>query len=114
MAGGIAGHLAMMRSSGKLSKPSLQVNAYVNVGGQHEPDVTQYDKEELKRTKAEVAGIEQALENWVPEDVAARAKRSLEIDLRSKKARVEELKARISARVELEEPKEEDDEEEED
>lgn len=95
MAGAITGHLIGMSKQGKLGKPSLQVNASVSIPHAGMVSPAKYDKEDYARVEKELKAIKHALDNWVPEDVAARAKRSLEIDLKAKKARCEELKARI-------------------
>ena len=109
--GKIAGHLVGMGSTGKLSKPSLQISAYV--GSETPQEVgedTKWLKQDLKRCKDECAAIQKALDNWVPEDVAERAEKSLRKELKRQEARMAEIKARLDAAEDIEE---EDDEEEE-
>lgn len=108
MAGGIlTNHLTSMS---KKLKPSLQINAYMDsYGGPKEVDEAKYVKEDLKRCKEECAAIKKALRDWVPEDVAARAEKSLRTELKRKEARMAELEARLDG---LESEDEEDDEDE--
>ncbi len=96
--GEIAKHLMGLRGGGKLTKLSspLRVDASIEVGSKMMPSMSKYDKEEHARLKKEIAATKKALEDWVPEDVAARARKSLETNLRVKLARMEEVKARLS------------------
>lgn len=110
MKGGmIAGHLKSMAP--KL-KPTLRINAYVDsYGGPAEPtESDKYLKEDAKRYKAEIAQIEKALDEWVPEDVAARAEKSLRLELKRKKAELIRVKAQLDALSEVEEEDEDEDE----
>jgi hypothetical protein len=59
---------------------------------------TKYEKEEIKRLMAEIKGIDNALEEWVPEDVAEKAKRSLELERDAKLAHLAECKIRLKQR----------------
>lgn len=98
MRGGGIGAMLSNVGSGKITgKPSLKVNAYVNVPYKGESAIssTKYEREEYERTKKEVKAIESALENWIPEDVAERARKSLEAELEVKKAHALECKARL-------------------
>lgn len=81
---------------GKIKKPTLNIRAYVDVPSKNMPsESSKYEKEEYERTVKEVKAIERALDNWIPEDVADRAKKSLEGDLEVKKAHALECKARL-------------------
>lgn len=85
-------------ASGKANgKPKLSINAYVSVPYKNETAMpsSKYEKEEYERTMKEIRGIEQALENWIPEDVAERARKSLEAELEVKKAHANECRARM-------------------
>ena len=67
------------------------------------------DCEEHVRCKKQIDGIKKALDNWVPEDVAAQARESLENDLEDKKSRLDELASRIKrykSKTEKESPEE--------
>lgn len=106
-------------SSGRTGKPKLNVSAYVSVPYKGESAIpsTKYEKEEYERTLKEVKAIESALENWIPEDVAERARKSLEAELEVKRAHAQECKARLK-RLKVEssivEDKDDDEESEED
>jgi hypothetical protein len=108
--GKMATHLVGMSSNGRLSKPSLQISAYVGSDVPVEVDDRKYLKQDLKRCKEECAAIKKALDNWVPEDVAERAEKSLRKELKRKEAHMAELSARLDA---YEEEDEDEDEEEE-
>lgn len=103
----IAGHLVGM---GKKWKPTLQIHASVDA---YPPpmamDETKYLKKDLERYKEEIGHIEKALSEWIPEDVAERAEKSLRLELKRKKARIIEIKASLKALEEDDEEDEEDD-----
>lgn len=84
-------------ASGKIRKPRLSINAYVSVPykGESPMPSSKYEREEYERTLKEIKAIESALDNWIPEDVAERAKKSLEAELEVKKAHAQECKARM-------------------
>jgi hypothetical protein len=106
--GKMAEHLTSVSNGGRLKKPSLQIDAYVSAYPPPAPyDNTKYLKEDQKRLTKEVAAIKQALDNWVPEDVAERAEKSLRRSLKDKKAQLESIEEQLSEKDE-----EEDDEEE--
>jgi hypothetical protein len=110
--GKMANHLVGMSSNGRLSKPSLQIHAYVgNDVPQEVGEDTKWLKQDLKRCKQECAEIKKALDNWVPEDVADRAEKSLRKELKRKEARMAELSARLDAAQEDEEEDEDEEEE---
>lgn len=109
MHGEIASHLSGLK---KKWKPTLQVNAFVSEPMPEPVAETKYLREDLKRCKVECAAIQKALDNWVPEDVAARAEKSLRKELKRKHARMAELEARLDAVEESEEEDEEEDEDE--
>jgi hypothetical protein len=89
--------LKAVRAGGGLAgRSNLQVRATVEVPSKNMPVMsTKYDREEVSRLTKEIKGIQQALDEWVPEDVAARAKRSLELELQAKKARLIESRIRV-------------------
>lgn len=99
------GAMLMNVHKGKMEEPKeppskLQVRAsygpdYGEVGSQGSEEMHKYDTEDHARCKKQIEGIKKALDNWVPEDVAAQARESLENDLEEKKARLEELATRI-------------------
>lgn len=109
-------------SKGKVDKqPSLTIRASVMVPDKSMPGFSRkYEKEEYERTKKEIKAIESALENWIPEDVAERARKSLEAELEVKKAHALECKARMkqdkseSSKIEDDEDDEDDEDEYED
>jgi hypothetical protein len=94
----------------KKLKPSLQIHAFVDtMPVPDKSNETKYLKEDLKRCKEECAQIEKVLSEWVPEDVAARAEKSLRAELKRKHSRMVEMRASLKA-LESEEDDEEDDE----
>lgn len=106
--------LNAVRKGGALgSQMPLKVHAYVEVPSKSMPSMMKFDKEEHDRVAKEVKGIQQALDEWVPEDVAAKAKKALENELEIKKARLMECKARMKQHDDEESEPEEDDEAEE-
>lgn len=89
------------RKKGRLKKPpKIEVSVYVP--SRDEPlkpmDDNKYLKEDLKREVERTMKYEKVLNNWVPEDVAAMAKKEVERKLAECKIRVRELKARIKVR----------------
>lgn len=119
--GGIGSMLSNVTAgkTGKTGKPKLSVSAYVSVPYKGESSIpsTKYEKEEYERTLKEVKAIEAALESWIPEDVAERARKSLEAELEVKKAHAQECKARLKrlkAESSVVEDEDEDEESEED
>lgn len=106
--GAICNHLKAM--SPKL-KPTLRINAYVDsYGGPETPVMSdKYLKEDRKRYKAEIAQIEKALGEWVPEDVAARAEKSLRAELKRKKAELIRVQAELKALSDSEDEDEDED-----
>lgn len=109
--GNISNHLGAVASTGKLKKPSLQIEAYVSAYPAPEPfDNRKFLMEDCKRLTKEVAAIKQALDNWVPEDVAERAEKSLRRSLKDKKEQLESIEEQLSEKDE-EEDDDEDDEE---
>jgi hypothetical protein len=114
MAGGIlSNHLMAKRASGKLAKvtPELRIEARMSTPFPGEGSDDKYLKEDMARVKKEIAAIEKALDNWIPEDVAARAEKSLRSELAVKKARIAELDARLSAGDDEDDDEEESEEE---
>jgi len=110
MAGGLlTNHLMKARASGKIGKITheLRIDASVTSPFPGEKSNQEYLKQDMKRIKDEIAAIKKALDNWIPEDVAARAEKSLRAELAGKKARLAEMEAR------MEEPEDDDDDEEE-
>jgi len=89
--------IGSMLSNVKAGKATMSVSASVSVPYKGESSIppSKYEKEEYERTLKEVKAIEQALENWIPEDVAERARKSLEAELEVKKAHAQEIKARL-------------------
>jgi hypothetical protein len=61
-------------------------------------DDNKYLKEDLKRERARITKYQSVLDTWVPEDVAAKAKKEVEQKLAECKIRVRELRARIKVR----------------
>lgn len=95
----IAGMLSNVKK-GKIETPpsKLHVDAHYGPDYSEEIDENKYDKEEYDHCMKSVAGIKKVLEEWVPEDVADRAMKSLKKDLERHEARLYELKARMKAR----------------
>lgn len=96
-------HLLGMSKAGRLKKksPELEVSVYLphkNEGVEPMHDDSKYLKEDLKREVKRAAEYDKILETWVPEDVAAQAKKEVEKKLAECKIRVRELKARIKVR----------------
>ena len=92
---------AMLRKykGGLKKKPSLEVSVYKSHGDMAESvDDTKYLKEDLKRQKKNVLEYQEIIEKWVPEDVAAMAKKKVEAQLDDAKLRVTETRARIKMR----------------
>ena len=61
-------------------------------------DETKYLKEDLKREKEQLKGYKAILDNWVPEDVAAKAEADVKQKMAECKLRVQELSARLKLR----------------
>ncbi len=112
------GAMLMNVHHGKMTEPKeppskLRVSASYGPDYAVEPNheyMHKADVEEHARCKKQIEGIKKALDNWVPEDVAAQARESLENDLESQQSRLAELAARIKkhkSRVEKESPAEE-------
>ncbi len=109
LGGAITGHLVGMS---KKLKPTLHVSAFVDTFPQpKKTDESKFLRQDLKRCKEECAAIEKALDEWVPEDVAARAEKSLRAELKRKQARMDEIKESLE---ELESDDEDEEEEEDD
>ena len=105
LGGAIAGHLTSMS---KKLKPSLQIHAFVDtMPPPSKNNETKYLKKDLKRCKEECAQIEKVLDEWVPEDVSARAEKSLRSELKRKHSRMAEIRASLE---DIEDEDEEDDE----
>lgn len=92
--GAMAGMLMAHRATGRLGKASLRVTASMDAPYPGEKRGS-FEREEAKRLKSEISGIQSHLKNWDPEDVAARAFKSLKSDLMIKKARLQEYRARV-------------------
>lgn len=86
----LAGVLGSLKD--KKGKPVLEVRANVYSDGGMMPDKN-WSKEEHKRLKGDVKAIEDQLGNWDDADVSAKAKKSLQRELASKKARLMETEA---------------------
>jgi hypothetical protein len=87
------------RKRGRLKKPKFEVSVYVPARDEaNSIDDTKYLKEDLKREVERAMKYEKILKNWVPEDVAAKAKAEVEQKLAESKLRVRELKGRIKVR----------------
>ncbi len=91
------GQISKMMSKTKLN-PQLQVSAFITTGDEPAFDDTAYLKEDLKRCDAKINKIKSVLDNWIPEDIAAQAKKSLEADLENEKAQRASIKAQLKAR----------------
>ena len=91
---------AMLRKNKKgLKKPSLDISVYKSHGEPMESiDDTKYLREDLKRHKKDVLEYGEILEKWVPEDVAAQAKKQVDQKLSEAKLRITETRARIKMR----------------
>ena len=100
--GEIAKHLVNMRNQGKLAKaPKFDMHVYVPSKDEprfSEEDETKYLKKDLKRETEKISKYEKILRAWVPEDVAAKAKKEVERQLAECRIRVSELKAKIKVR----------------
>lgn len=96
---------------GKLTVSPVRVHATVEATKNMPQEDMSYHREEMKRLKAEIKAIDQALEEWIPEDVAAKAKRSLENERALKKAQL--LECALRCKQHEEEMSEDSDEEEE-
>ena len=93
------GEIGALLKGKKLKKPSLEVSVYKSHGEPMESmDDTKYLKEDLKRQKKDVLEYEELIEKWVPEDIAAMAKKKVEAQLADAKLRVSETRARIKMR----------------
>lgn len=91
--GAIAGMLMTHRAADRLGRPSLHVDArmdYIFPGSDKK-----YERQELKRLKGEIAAIQKEIKHWDSAKVANRALHSLKVDLASKRARLEETRARL-------------------
>ena len=91
----------LLRNKNMLKKkPTLEVSVYKSHGGEavESMDDTKYLKQDLKRQKKSVLEFEEILEKWVPEDIAALAKKKVEEQLGNAKIRVAETRARIKMR----------------
>jgi len=93
---------AMLRKNknGLSKKPKLEVSVYKTHGDDMlgSMDDTKYLKQDLKRQKESVREYEEILEKWVPEDVAAMAKKNVEQKLAEAKLSVTETRSRIKVR----------------
>ena len=107
--------LANHGKNGGLAKVSpLQIHATVSAHSKNMPmEDTKYEKEEIKRLRAEIKGIDKVLDEWVPEDVAARAKKSLELERDAKMAHLAECRIRMKQHEAEHEEVDQDDESEE-
>jgi len=88
----------MMAEGPRKPQPRLYITAHVDDYGTEvaEPfDDTKYLRKDLARCKATVKKIESELDTFVPEDVAARVRKSLEDQLESEKDRIAELRLQI-------------------
>ena len=97
----VTGMLMGRRKKGGLQK-KMDVSVYVSskddaVGA--DPDEnTKWMKEDLARDVQKVKDYKEILETWVPEEVAARAKADVELQLAECKLRVQETRGRIKLR----------------
>ena len=101
---GAIGGMLMNVHHGKMSEPKDTLNIHASYGpdyqameGPNSDNMHQMDVEEHARVGKKIKGIQGALDNWVPEDVAAQAHQSLSDELEHHKARHAELGARIKA-----------------
>ena len=91
----------LLRNKNMLKKkPTLEVSVYKSHGGEavESMDDTKYLKQDLKRQKKSVLEFEEILEKWVPEDIAAMARKEVEKKLAESKLRITETRARIKLR----------------
>jgi hypothetical protein len=88
------------RRGGLKKSPNVEVSVYVP--SSDEPKLAVDDKKWLKkdiqRAVEKVARYEKVLHNWVPEDIAAKAKKEVEQKLAEQKLHVREMKARLKIR----------------
>lgn len=86
----LAGAIGKMKEG----KPFLHVTAHMDSGsyGPMESDM-EWQKKDLKRLQGQVKAIEDQIEKWDAEEVAASALKSLKSDLAMKKARLMETEA---------------------
>ena len=89
----------MMGGMNKKPQPRLHISAHVDNYGGEEPsdpyDDVKYLKKDLSRCQATQKKIQSELDTFIPEDVAAKVKKSLEEQLESEKLSEEETKMRI-------------------
>jgi hypothetical protein len=103
--GGIANDIFRKNppTEGRLARPSMRVDVSMDsMGGMGMGG--EFDRKELKRCKQECSAMQDAIDNWNPEDVARRALKSLKSNLAVKMAHVEEIKARLGQSDEEETP----------
>jgi hypothetical protein len=104
MAGSVTRMLMNKRRKGGLQKAVVDVDVYVRtppMKGEAQPmdvDDTKWLKEDLKAEKDRLKMYGKVLDNWVPEDVAAKAKADVESKMAECKLRIQELKGRINLR----------------
>lgn len=101
MAKKIADHLTEMSEAGHLKKPSLQISTYVEseglMDGPDEDLEMKFAKQDKARLTKEIQFLRDQLRKFDPEAAARKVKRSLQKDLRLKRARLAECNARIDA-----------------
>jgi hypothetical protein len=88
----------MMGGMKRKPKPRLHISARVDSYSDVTEvpyDETKYLVEDLGKCEAAIKKIESELETFIPEDVAAEVKKSLENQLAEEKDRVSELKLKI-------------------
>lgn len=85
---------------GGLVRADIDVFVRTKMKGDNEPEMddTKWLKEDLKREKAQLKGYRAILDNWVPEDVAAKAEADVKQKIAECKLRVQELSARLKLR----------------
>jgi hypothetical protein len=87
----------MMDGMERKPKPRLHISAHVDT--YDEPPVvyddSKYLRKDLKRCEETIKKIRSELDTFIPEDVAAKVKKSLEDQLESEKDRIAELKLQI-------------------
>ncbi len=90
----------MLRKNKGLKKPSIEVSVYKPHSGDSpiSMDDTKYLKKDLQREKKSVLEFEEILEKWVPEDIAAMARKEVEQKLAESKLRIKDVRARIKLR----------------
>jgi hypothetical protein len=76
-------------------KPKIDVSVHVPLRDEPTIDEKRFIRQDLTRMREKAKRYQSVLDTWVPEDVAAKAKKSVEERLDDCKMRIRELNTRL-------------------